>query len=330
MDILPKQAALSRKTAADDENERAAQIRDAVRAYLIDKPKRTRDTYLVGLKQFFVLVAGKRLDEITMTDAASFKRWLVEQGYAKNTICVRLAAVDGLFTFLTRQLRDDGTQMLARNPFDVVTRKDVLPTPFINAVPVEKSAFRSMLDALPADRVGVRDRAVLIFFGHTGRRRSEVARLKLGDLDLSKKPYTYKVEVKGGRVKRFELPDEAYVAMREHWVSARRLSRLTADSAVFGDAGPSGDEESERALHHRTMWEIVKRAARRAGLDETKIKPHGLRHMYARMLDEEGVRLQDIQGALGHGSSSTTDGYLGQLCAPPSVQQTVRQALEKA
>lgn len=329
MDILPKSAALSPKAARDDENERAAQIRDAVRAFLIDKPKRTRDTYLVGLKQFFVLVAGKRLEEITMTDAASYKRWLVGQGYAKNTICVRLAAVDGLFTFLTQQLRDDGTQMLSRNPFDVVTRKDVMPTPFISAVPVEKSDFRKMLDALPTDRVGIRDRAVLIFLAHTGRRRSEVARLRIGDLDLSKRPYEYKVEVKGGRVKRFELPDAAYDAMRKHWVAARRLSKLTAESAVFGEALPIGDE-SEEPLHHRTIWEIVKRAAKRADVDPTRVKPHALRHMYARMLDEEGTRLQDIKDALGHESSSTTDGYLGKLRAPPQVQATVRRALEKA
>lgn len=329
MDILPKSAALSLKTARDDEQARAAQIKDAIRAFLIDKPKRTRDTYLVGLKQFFVLVAGKRLEEITMTDAASFKRWLVGRGYAKNTICVRLAAVDGLFTFLTQQLRDDGTQMLSRNPFDVVTRKDVMPTPFISAVPVEKSDFRKMLDALPTDRVGIRDRAVLIFLAHTGRRRSEVARLRIGDLDLSKRPYEYKVEVKGGRVKRFELPDAAYDAMRKHWVTARRLSKLTAESAVFGEALPIGDE-SEEPLHHRTIWEIVKRAAKRADVDPTRVKPHALRHMYARMLDEEGTRLQDIKDALGHESSSTTDGYLGKLRAPPQVQATVRRALEKA
>lgn len=329
MEILPKSATLSSAQPYRNhaERDRARQIQDAFNAFLLNKPKRTRDTYLVGLKQFFTLVGVKRLDEITMTDAAAYKQWLVDRGYAKNTICVRLAAVDGLFTFLTQQLRDDGTQMLSRNPFDVVTRKDVLPTPFISAVPVEKSDFRKMLDALPSDRIGLRDRAVLIFLGHTGRRRSEVARLLLGDLDLSKKEY--RVEVKGGRKKRFELPDEAYDAMRRHWVSARRLGKLTAESAVFGEAGPVG-EESEAPLHHRTIWEIVKRAAKRAGLDHTKIKPHGLRHMYARMLDEEGTRLQDIKDALGHGSSSTTDGYLGQLRAPPQVQNTIRRALEKA
>lgn len=326
MEILPKSAALSLHQPPGNraERERARQIQDAINAFLLNKPKRTRDTYLVGLKQFFGLVGPKRLEEIAMTDAAMFKRWLVGEGYAKNTICVRLAAVDGLFTFLTQQLQEDGTQMLTRNPFDVVTRKDVLPTPFISAVPVEKSDFRKMLDALPLDRVGIRDRAILIFLGHTGRRRSEVARLRLGDLDLTKKQYT--VEVKGGKQKRFELPDEAYDAMRRHWVTARRLHKLTAESAVFGEAGPAG-EDSELPLHHRTIWEVVKRAAKRAGLDHTKIKPHGLRHMYARMLDEEGTRLQDIKDALGHNSSSTTDGYLGQLRAPPQVQETVRRAL---
>lgn len=328
MEILPKNTALASRRSGTDDRERGRQVQDAVHAFLLNKPQRTRDTYLIGLKQFFGLVSGKRLEEITMVDAAAFKRWLVERGYAKSTICVRLAAVDGLFTFLTQQLREDGTQMLTRNPFDVVTRKDVLPTPFINAVPVEKNDFRQMLDALPSDRTGLRDRAVLIFLAHTGRRRSEVARLRLGDLDLSKRPYEYVVEVKGGRQKRFELPDAAYEAMRNHWVSARRLSKLSAESAVFGDAGQVGDE-SEQPLHHRTIWEIVKRAAKRAGLDHTKIKPHGLRHMYARLLDAEGTRLQDVKDALGHETSATTDGYLGRLRSPPRVQDTVRHALEQ-
>jgi site-specific recombinase XerD len=311
-----------------DSAERARHLQDAFNAFLMNKPKRTRDTYLVGLKQFFGLVAPKRIDQITMTDAATYKQWLIEHGYAKSTICGRLAAVDGLFTFLTQQLRDDGTQMLSRNPFDVVTRRDVLPTPFISAVPVEKGDFHKMIDALPADRVGLRDRAVLLFLAHTGRRRSEVARLLLGDLDLTKKPYEYTVEVKGGGKKKFELPDEAYDAMRQHWVSARRLGKLTAESAVFGDAGLVG-EDSEAPLHHRTIWEIVKRAAKKAGVDHTRVKPHGFRHMYARILDEGGTRLQVIQRSLGHESSATTDGYLDQLRSPPQVQGTVRRALQR-
>lgn len=328
---MPKATALAPRrhaAKADDEQECARQIQDAFRAFLINKPKRTRDTYLAGLKQFFGLVNSKRLEEVSLVDAAAFKAWLIERGYAKSTICVRLAAVDGLFEFLTHQLQANGTPMLARNPFDVVDRKDVQPTPFINAFPVDKGDFRKMLDALPDDRVGLRDRAVLVFLGHTGRRRSEVARLRLGDLDLSRRPYEYTVEVKGGKQQRFELPDEAYKAMRNHWVSARRLSKLAAESAVFGDAGQVG-EESERPLHHRTIWEIVKRAAKRAGVDHTKIKPHGLRHMYARMLDEEGTRVQDIRDALGHGSSATTDGYLGKLRSPPRVQDAIRRGLEK-
>ncbi len=311
-----------------DERDREARVQalyESVEVFLNDKPENTRRTYRTALRQFFRVV-GKEPALVSDVDAVNYKRWLVEdQKYKKNTICTRLAALDSFFTFLVNRKGSDG-RALAQNPFDVVSRKDVRPTPFATAVTVDGSDFKKMLAAVPTDAIGLRDRAVLIFLAWTGRRRAEVARLRMGDLHLSTAPgerRLYTVTVKGGQEKRFDLPDEAYEAMREHWTSSGRLQWMRTTSPVFGQVGARADVD--QPLEQRTIWVIVKRAAVRAGLDATKIKTHGLRHMFARDLDRAGMRLQDIKESLGHASADTTMGYLGALRDPPSLAESLRR-----
>lgn len=318
------------KAAAATETDDFDETRLAVMAFLADKPVATRNTYGAGIKQFFGLLGGKSMRRVTIADALAYKRWLQEREYEKNTICTRLTAVDSFFAWLTRPVGDDGRQIVTRNPFDFVSRSDVLPTPFAHAVPVAWDDFQKMLAALSDDVRGLRDRAVLVFLATTGRRRAEVARLRLGDLELATTPRSYRVVVKGGKVKHWELPEEAYEAMRAYWIKAGRLEKMRAESAVFGpvdviDAGL----DTERTLHPSAIWSVVKRAARKAGLRSRDVKTHGLRHMVAHDLDRSGARLQDIQRFLGHEWPNTTSGYLGKLEGPVSALTDSLQSVRK-
>jgi site-specific recombinase XerD len=309
-----------------DDPRRTREIIMAMYAYLIDKPINTRRTYRQGIRQFLDLTRWRDVRQISLADAAHYKQWLINQNYSKSTICTRLAAVDGFFGYLARK------QILTQNPFDLVTRKDVLPTP-VPCVPVEDDDFQKMLDALPTDPIGMRDRAVLIFLAYTGRRRSEAAALRIADLNINTSPRTYRVTMRDGQEKTFELPDEVYQAMRSHWLSSQRLKDLGPDSAVFGEAKPcpmAAGMNPERVLHHDLIWQIVNRAAVRAGLEPSKIKIHGLRHMAARDLGKSGARLRDVQAFLGHAWPSAAQRYLGQLREPPAVLRDALRSVRRA
>jgi len=69
---------------------------------------------------------------------------------------------------------------------------------------------------------------------------------------------------------------------------------------------------------------LLKRLAKQAGLDPSRVRPHGLRHTFASELARENVPLTVIQSALGHRSLLTTMSYI-QAVAPEHVLDTLRQ-----
>lgn len=304
----------------------------ALYAFLVDKPENTRRTYRAGIKQFLALANYKSLDQITVAEAAAYKRWLVDKQYSHSTVCTRLAAIDSFFEFLTKPI-DNGKPILTSNPFMHVTRKDVLPTPFGRAKYVEWDDFVKMIEALPKTDTGYRDRALLTFLAYTGRRRAEAAKLRVRDLDLTSQPRTYRVVVKGGQEKTFELPKVAYDAISAHWLQSARFKTFTPDSAVFAPVGfcsADPNRDTEKPMSNATVYEIVKRAAVRAGLDPNKVTVHALRHMAAHDLDRAGARLQDIQRFLGHAQPNTTAIYLQQLRGPTPALTEEFEKVRKA
>jgi integrase len=59
----------------------------------------------------------------------------------------------------------------------------------------------------------------------------------------------------------------------------------------------------------KVLWEIVREAASRAGIE--KLAPHDLRRTCARLCRLAGGELDQIQFLLGHVSIQTTERYLG-------------------
>lgn len=307
----------------------------ALYGFLASKPDNTRKAYQRGIREFFELWDWKSPEEITVAEAAYYKKWLRSRELSDATVCLRLAACQSYFDFLMKPTSTTGATLIASNPFRLVTRKDCTPTPYGRSTPTEWLDFEKMLKAIPDDVVGKRDRAVLLFFANTGRRRAEVANLKVKDLNLTATPKTYVAKVKGGKLQTYELSDVCHAAILDHWISADRLKTLTPESAVFGSIAYGGGErvlDPHRCLSVDQVHKILKRNAKRAGLDPRRFKLHGLRHMFAHDLDAAGARLQDIQAALGHVLPNTTAIYTGKLRGPAStgVQKQIDEVRARA
>jgi integrase/recombinase XerD len=150
------------------------------------------------------------------------------------------------------------------------------------------------------DPPGLRDRAVLETLYGTGIRISELTGLDLEDVDLAEGEM--RVLGKGSRERVVPIGGAAATALREYLAAGRpRMARSGNQRAVFLN-------QRGGRLTRQGAWELVKKYAKRAGL-EGKMTPHTLRHGYATHLLENGADLRHIQELLGHASISTTQIY---------------------
>ena len=313
-EIVPNRGGgkLGRARPVDEDRRRAFTM--ATVAFLEGCGPNTRRTYRAAVKQFFGLFPGISPDDVTVTHAVAFKRFLQDHSKADATIYHRIAALSSLFKYYCRPQGTTDVGLITSNPFELVQRADVKPTPYGRARPVAWDDFVKILQAIPMTPLGMRDKAILVFFAFTGRRRTEVSSLRIRDLNLKATPRTYTVRAKGNKVQTYELPDVVYDAMRAYWIASQRLALLRPESGVFTptvDCPITATLDPERPLTERTMNKILRRWADVAGVDEVHV--HGIRHMAAHDLDKGGVRLQDIQAFLGHASPQTTMVYLARL-----------------
>lgn len=218
----------------------------------------------------------------------------VARGRRKTTLARKLASLRTFFTFLQVQGR------LETNPAALApTPKLDNPLPrFLTVDEVVQLLGRPQ----GGDFAQVRDQAILEVFYAGGLRLSELAGLRLADVDLERG--VLKVLGKGakerltflGRPARQVLA--AYLPLREALLARRGM----ATSALFlnRQGGP---------LSARGVARIVAARARQAGVPGG-LNPHALRHSFATHLLEGGADLRAVQELLGHASISSTQRYL--------------------
>ena len=143
-------------------------------------------------------------------------------------------------------------------------------------------------------------RTLLMTLYATGMRRSELACLKVSDID-SQRMIIRVVEGKGGKDRDLPLSPALLETLREYWRWRKPKTYLF----------PSRDPRRgpEQSISDKSVWLACQEAARHAGLSK-RITPHTLRHSWATHLLEAGTDLRTIQVLLGHGDLETTALYL--------------------
>ena len=143
-------------------------------------------------------------------------------------------------------------------------------------------------------------RTLLMTLYATGMRRSELARLKVSDID-SQRMIIRVVEGKGGKDRDLPLSPALLETLREYW----RWRKPTLYMFPTRTRGRTLDQP----ISDKTVWIACCVAARRAGISKP-ITPHTLRHSWATHLLEAGTDLRTIQVLLGHVDLETTARYL--------------------
>jgi len=143
-------------------------------------------------------------------------------------------------------------------------------------------------------------RTLLMTLYGTGMRRSELAHLKVGDID-SQRMIIRVVAGKGGKDRDLPLSPTLLETLREYW-RWRKPKLYMFPTRTLG-------HRLDQPISDKTVWIACREAARRAGINK-RVTPHTLRHSWATHLLEAGTDLRTIQVLLGHGDLEATAQYL--------------------
>jgi site-specific recombinase XerD len=205
--------------------------------------------------------------------------------YSPNTVTLRLASLRFFYIQVLKR-----SWSIAETPYP----KKVIRLPQI----LTPEEVAQLIDAaeLPFYRI-----LLMTMYG-TGARRSEVAHLKVDDID-SGRMVIHIHGGKGNRDRDVMLSQKLLGALREYW---RGLRRKPNEWLFPGNRWHTGNQP----ITTKVLWTACEHAAQRAGLTHRRIYPHLLRHCFATHLLEAGADLRTIQILLGHHDLEETTLYL--------------------
>jgi site-specific recombinase XerD len=151
--------------------------------------------------------------------------------------------------------------------------------------------------------VGYRDKAILEMLFSTGLRVSELASLKIENVNLKRDEFTVLGKGKKHRVVFFS--DDAKRSVKAYIDHRKDTSPYLF---VRHDRARRAAGATSHPLTPRSIQRIVDRYAREAGITK-RVTPHTLRHTYATDLLRNGADIRAVQSLLGHESITTTQVY---------------------
>jgi site-specific recombinase XerD len=202
-----------------------AQLRDDVPgwaqtlvAFLAEKERRsgarrTVEGYARMLWPFLLRVGSP--DRVTPAHVLAWAYGVGASGREPSsaTVGARIACLSSYYRFLLRM------NVMTANPCDALERPRTVQS---IARGLSADEVRRLLAVVPDTAAGRRDRALLLVFVLTGRRRTEVIDLTAADISVEGETAFYSYRGKGGKRGRRELPRPAYEARRSLLVVGRR------------------------------------------------------------------------------------------------------------
>lgn len=239
--------------------------------------KSTVEKYLREIRHFYRWLGDRAVDKRI---AAEFKGSLQERGYAPSTVNGKLSALNAFFRFAGWEECRVKFLRIQRQIFRDQKRE------------LSREEYRRLLKAA-RDRRNNRLALLMETVCGTGIRISETEYITVEALKRGRAEIRLK-----GKVRVIFLPGK---------LCCRLLSYAEKQGI---DSGEIFLTRNGGRLSRRQVWREMKELSRYAGVEETRVFPHNLRHLFAEAyyrVSRDIVKLADM---LGHSSVETTRIYL--------------------
>ena len=253
----------------------------------------TVKNYFRDLIDYFIYL---KLNDLSPTKSIEPKHirkmlsFLIDKGFSKVSISRKISAIKSYITFLEKfnYSKDNYSELISipkksKSLPKVMTKKEV--SQLIKHVEMNK-------------KKNLRDDALIELLYSTGLRVSEVANLKLKDINLKKSEI--KILGKGNKERIVIFNNKSKEKIIRYLKNDKRYISIKTE-ALF-------QNKFKEALSTRSIQRILKKYLNFSGIN-SKYSTHTLRHTFATHLLEGGADIKVIQQLMGHSSPETTKIY---------------------
>ncbi|WP_322755688.1 tyrosine-type recombinase/integrase [Frankia sp. Cas3] len=255
------------------------------------KSPRTIGTYLIGIRVIDAHLAAAGVTDIADITPDHMRQFLADHAASRavGTTVARYTIANIFFKWCMAEGELDA------NPLTRVAR----PAVPVQPVPVPAADdLRAILGtATGRDFTSRRDTAVIRLWADTGMRRSELAALKVADVDL--RDQVALVMGKGARARSCPFGAKTAQALDRYLRARRNHPKVATDALWLGD----------RDYGAVTAQALYKMLVRRAASVDIAITPHKLRHFFAHQWLAEGGSEGDLMRLAGWRTRTMLDRY---------------------
>jgi len=293
-------------------------------------PKTVRN-YHFYLDRFFNFGKISSPKDITLDIVRSFRLWLHRQkeiNGAELKTSTQNYHLIALRSFLKYLAKNDVKTLapekieLAKMPERQISFLDGSDLEKFLEAPFQDPQRNKEKPSAVTETIKLRDKAILELLFSTGLRVSELANLKIDDINLKKDEFS--VRGKGGKVRvvflsnqskfwikkylenRYDMSPYLFVALDKAEKSRKVENSHKSKTGLKNNR--KDDSLSTNGLTPRSIQRLVERCAKIAGITKN-ITPHVLRHSFATDLLQNGADIRSVQAMLGHSSITTTQIY---------------------
>ena len=264
----------------DGGNERI--IKQYAACLIVDgKSKNTVAQYVRTCRKLSELI-GKPFTEMNAYDVRFFLAKEMERGLSDQSRENQRANLSAFFQWMTNE--------------EIITKNPIAQIKPIKCHQEVKKAFSDIeIDALRSACKSLKERALIEFLLSTGARVSEVAEMKVRDVNIE----TLSVHILHGKGDKERITYTTAVGMK-HLLAYIHSRKETGDALFY-----SKNHEPIRTSGIRF---ILNNVAKRAGV--SNVHPHRFRRTFATNLSKRGMAVQEIQKLMGHANINTTLVYI--------------------
>ena len=251
---------------------------DAIAAYaqFLQEEERapaTIEKYVRDISWFSAWLGSK---EVSKELAAAWKAELLAQGLNPATVNAKISALNGLFKFLGWDDCRVKFLKLQRRAFRDASR-DLTKPEYAKLLSAAVGWLALLLETICA----------------TGIRVSEVKYITVEAAQAGRADISLK-----GKIRTILLPGK----LRRKLLQYAKQQKIVSGEIFLAEDGKS--------ISRYRIWREMKRLCKKAGVEESKVFPHNLRHLFATTFYRVTRDIVKLADTLGHSSINTTRIYL--------------------